>query len=151
MKVAILMGSKSDAPVMAECERYLAHFGIESETRVTSAHRSPDATAAFCQSARDNGFACIIAAAGMAAHLAGAAAAHSTLPIIGVPLENSALHGVDALYSTVQMPTGVPVATMTIGKAGAANAAIFCAQLLSIHDAKLQQKLLDFKKMGSRL
>lgn len=150
-KVAILVGSKNDLPVMEACEKYLAHFGIEYETRVSSAHRNPDETAEFARNARENGFAVLIAAAGMAAHLAGSLAAHSTLPIIGVPLGGSALDGVDALYSTVQMPTGVPVATMAIGKAGAANAAIFCAQILSIESPELQEKLAAFKKMGSRL
>ena len=150
-KVAILMGSKSDAPVMSVCERYLRHFGIPYDTKISSAHRSPDETAEFAKTARESGYVCLIAAAGMAAHLAGALAAHSTLPIIGVPLEGSVLNGVDALYSTVQMPTGVPVATMAIGKAGAANAAIFAAQILSLHSKEIQQKLAEFKKKGSLL
>jgi phosphoribosylaminoimidazole carboxylase PurE protein len=150
-KVAILVGSKNDLPVMEACEKYLEHFGIEYEIRVSSAHRNPEETAEFARHARQNGFSLLIAAAGMAAHLAGALAAHSTLPVIGVPLDGSALNGVDALYSTVQMPTGVPVATMAIGKAGAANAAIFCAQILSIESPELQEKLTAFKKMGSRL
>ncbi|MFQ5630562.1 MAG: 5-(carboxyamino)imidazole ribonucleotide mutase [bacterium] len=150
-KVAILVGSKSDLPVMEACEKYLAYFGVEYEMHVSSAHRNPEETAEFARKARENGFSALIAAAGMAAHLAGALAAHSTLPVIGVPLGGSALNGVDALYSTVQMPTGVPVATMAIGKAGAANAAIFCAQILSINSPDLQDKLAAFKKMGSRL
>lgn len=149
--VAILVGSKSDLPTLEEAEKYLKHFGVDYELRVSSAHRNPDATAAFARTARDNGYKVLIAAAGMAAHLAGVLAAHTTLPVIGVPLGGSALSGVDALYSTVQMPTGVPVATMAIGKAGAANAAIFAVQILAVTTPELQKKLADFKQQGARL
>ena len=150
-KVAILMGSKSDEKHLEKAGIYLDHFGILWEQHVMSAHRNPEAVAAFVGAAREQGFCAIIAAAGMAAHLAGAAAAHTTLPVIGIPLPGSALNGVDALYSTVQMPTGVPVATMAIGSAGAANAAIFVAQMCSVTDAGLADKLAAFKHMGSRL
>ncbi len=134
-RVAILVGSKSDLPAMQVCKSYLEHFGIEYELQVLSAHRNPQETAEFAQNA----------------HLAGAIAAHTTLPVIGVPMAGSSLNGLDALLSTVQMPTGVPVATMAIGSAGAANAAILAAQIFAVHDEALNQKLLEFKKMGSRL
>lgn len=150
-KVAILVGSKNDLPVMEGCEKYLEHFGIEYEIHVLSAHRNPEETAAFAREARSKGFSVLIGAAGMAAHLAGTLAAHTTLPVIGVPLEGSALNGVDALYSTVQMPIGIPVATVAIGKAGAANAAILCAQILALQSPALQEKLDAFKKIGARL
>ncbi len=150
-KVAILVGSKSDLPSMAPCKKYLDYFGISYEEHVLSAHRNPHETASFAESARENGIQVIIAAAGMAAHLAGVIAAHTTLPVIGVPMPGSALNGVDALYATVQMPTGVPVATMAIGTAGAANAAVYCAEILSLQEEALQQKLAEFKKTGSRL
>jgi len=149
-KVAILIGSKSDEDTMRSCADYLAKFGIPFEMRVSSAHRQPDETAAFVRNAEANGFAIIVAAAGMAAHLAGVAAAHTTLPVIGVPLEGSALHGVDALYSTVQMPAGIPVATVAIGSAGAKNAAVLAAEILALHDAGLKQKLVDFRKNGAK-
>lgn len=150
-KVAIILGSKSDLQTMQSCERYLDYFGISFETHVLSAHRNPEQAASFARTARQNGFAVLIAGAGMAAHLAGALAANSTLPVIGVPLSGSALNGLDALYSTVQMPAGVPVATMAIGKAGAANAAIFCAQILAVSNPEIEKKLQNFKKMGSKL
>ncbi|HQG44043.1 MAG TPA: 5-(carboxyamino)imidazole ribonucleotide mutase, partial [bacterium] len=114
-KVAIMMGSESDQEVMAAAHAFLDHFGIAWETRILSAHRTPDATAEFAKSAEANGYCAIIAGAGMAAHLAGVVASHTLLPVIGVPLSGSALTGVDALYSMVQMPKGVPVATMAIG------------------------------------
>lgn len=150
-KAAIVMGSKSDQPTMTICEETLTYFGIASETFILSAHRTPDQTTAFAKEAEDKGFAVIIAAAGMAAHLAGVIASHTTLPVIGVPLSSSALGGVDALYSIVQMPKGVPVATMAIGKAGAANAAIFAAQILAIHHPEIAEKLRVFKSQGCKL
>jgi phosphoribosylaminoimidazole carboxylase PurE protein len=149
-RVAILLGSKSDEQAMQGCADYLTRFGIPFELRISSAHRQPDETAAFVKQAGQNGFAVIIAAAGMAAHLAGFAAAHTTLPVIGVPLDGSALNGVDALYSTVQMPAGIPVATVAIGAAGAKNAAVLAAEILALHDAGLQEKLLQFRKNGAK-
>ena len=149
-KVAILLGSKTDEEVMHGCTEYLSKFGIEYELRVSSAHRQPDETAAFLKNAEKNGFSIIIAAAGMAAHLPGVAASHTTLPVIGVPLEGSALKGVDSLYSIVQMPAGIPVATVTIGSAGAKNAAVLSAEILALHDKGLKAKLLEFRKNGSK-
>jgi phosphoribosylaminoimidazole carboxylase PurE protein len=149
-KVAVLLGSKSDEQVMAGCTEYLAKFGIPHDLRVSSAHRQPDETAAFVKKAEADGYAVIIAAAGMAAHLAGFAAAHTTLPVIGVPLEGSALNGVDALYSTVQMPPGIPVATVAIGSAGAKNAAVLAAEILALNDDGLRRKLAEFRSNGAK-
>ena len=149
-KVAVLLGSKSDEQVMQGCVDYLTKFGIPFDLKISSAHRQPDETAAFVRQAEQNGYAIIIAAAGMSAHLAGVTASHTTLPVIGVPLEGSALNGVDALYSTVQMPAGIPVATVAIGSAGAKNAAVLAAEILALHDSAIKQKLLDFRKNGAR-
>jgi 5-(carboxyamino)imidazole ribonucleotide mutase len=149
-KVAVLMGSKSDEPAMAGCVDYLQKFGIPYEVKILSAHRQPDETAAFVKSAEQQGFAVIIGAAGMAAHLPGVIASHTTLPVIGVPLEGSALHGVDALYSIVQMPAGIPVATVAIGSAGAKNAAVLAAEILALSDARLKDALGDFRKRGAK-
>ncbi|OQA01591.1 MAG: N5-carboxyaminoimidazole ribonucleotide mutase [Planctomycetes bacterium ADurb.Bin401] len=149
--VAVVMGSDSDMPVMKSCIDKLKDFGIEPVVRIISAHRTPDIAADFAEKAASNGIKVIIAAAGMAAHLAGALAAKSALPIIGVPLaaaEGPA--GLDALLSTVQMPPGVPVASMAIGKAGAVNAAIFAVQILAIEDDNMNAKLMDFRKSQSR-
>jgi 5-(carboxyamino)imidazole ribonucleotide mutase len=151
MKVAIMMGSASDADVMGAAEEYLNFFNIEFETRIMSAHRTPTETAEFAQSAEKNGFSAVIAGAGMAAHLPGVVAAYTTLPVIGVPLGGSALNGVDALYAIVQMPAGVPVATMAIGRAGARNAAIFCAEMFAGQDPEIRQKLAEFRKNGCKL
>lgn len=150
-KVAILVGSKSDLPGMAACKKYLDHFEIEYEEHVLSAHRNPAAVADFAGKARENGIGVIIAGAGMAAHLAGAIAAHSTLPVIGVPMPGSHLNGLDALLSTVQMPTGIPVATVAIGSAGAANAAILAAQIFALSSNGIHTKLVEFKKKGAKL
>jgi len=150
-KIAIVMGSQSDEPTMAICEETCKYFGIPSETFILSAHRTPDQTAQFAKEAESNGYAVIIAAAGMAAHLPGVIASHTTLPVIGVPLSGSTLNGLDALYSIVQMPKGVPVATMAIGKAGAANAAIYAAQILALYNPEIAKKLLDFKSQGCKL
>ena len=145
--VAVVMGSDSDMEVMQSCIEQLDYFGIKPEVRIISAHRTPKIASDFAQNAAENGIKVIIAAAGMAAHLAGAMAAQSILPIIGVPLmSGSGLGGVDALLSTVQMPPGVPVATMAIGRAGAKNAAVFAVQILALSDKKYQQKLADFRK-----
>jgi phosphoribosylaminoimidazole carboxylase PurE protein len=149
--VAVVMGSSSDQPIMAECTRHLEFFGISFQGFILSAHRTPDETAQFAKQARDKGIKIIIAGAGMAAHLPGVIAAHTTLPVIGVPLAGSDLNGVDALYSIVQMPSGVPVATMAIGKAGAINAAVLAAEILGITDENVYQKLSKFKRMGCKL
>ncbi len=144
--VALVMGSDSDLPVMQSCIEQLKAFGIEPVVRIISAHRTPDIAADFADNAQANGIRVIIAAAGMAAHLAGALAGRTTLPVIGVPLAAAqGPAGLDALLSTVQMPPGVPVASMAIGKAGAKNAAIFAAQILALGDTALAAKLTDFK------
>ena len=145
--VAVVMGSDSDMDVMQSCIEQLGYFGIQPVVRLISAHRTPQIAAEFAQNAVENGIKVIIAAAGMAAHLAGALAAKTTLPVIGVPLiSSSALEGIDALLSTMQMPPGVPVATVAIGKAGAKNAAILAVQILALADSNLREKLADFKK-----
>ena len=139
-KVAVLMGSASDKDKMAPAADTLARYGVEADVRVMSAHRSPAVVADFASSARDNGYGAIICGAGMAAHLAGAVAGHTTLPVIGVPLTGGALNGVDALYATVQMPKGIPVATVAVD--GAMNAALLAVQILSIDDPKLADELV---------
>src|SRR3990172_9838374 len=144
-RVAIVMGSRSDAEVMQTAEEFLAYFGIDFEIHVMSAHRTPEDVARFAGDAEKAGFAAIIAGAGMAAHLPGVIASYTPLPVIGVPLSGSALNGVDALYAIVQMPQGVPVATMAIGKAGAKNAAILAVQMLALADHNLVAKLEAFK------
>jgi 5-(carboxyamino)imidazole ribonucleotide mutase len=138
-KVAVLMGSASDKDKMAPAGDTLARYGIEADVRIMSAHRTPAVVAEFASSARDNGYAAIICGAGMAAHLAGAVAGHTTLPVIGVPLSGGALNGVDALYATVQMPKGIPVATVAVD--GAMNAALLAVQMLAIDDAALVDEL----------
>lgn len=140
--VAIVMGSDSDLPVMEASFAVLRAFGIDFEARITSAHRTPEATKTFVQDAEKRGCAVFIAAAGMAAHLAGAVAAATVKPVIGVPM-NASMDGLDALLSTVQMPAGIPVATVAIGKAGAKNAAYLAVQMLSLADAKLARALSD--------
>ncbi len=150
-KVAIVMGSESDRAVLVDCKRYLDYFGVSYDEMVLSAHRTPKQTAAFAEEAEARGYRVIIAAAGMAAHLAGVIAAHTTLPVLGVPLAASALGGVDALYSIVQMPAGVPVGTLGIGKAGAVNAAVLAVEILSLSDSKLKEALRHFKEHGSRI
>lgn len=145
--VAILMGSDSDLPTMQACVDQLKAFGIDPIVRVLSAHRTPHQACEFAANAAGNGIKVIIAAAGMAAHLAGAMAAHSQLPIVGVPMQaKEGPCGLDALLSTVQMPPGMPVASMAIGKAGAKNAAVFAVQILALSDASLATKLADFRK-----
>ncbi len=149
-KVAILLGSKSDEKTMDGCCEYLSNFGIPYDLKISSAHRQPDETTDFVRNAEKNGYSVIIAAAGMAAHLPGVCASQTTLPVIGVPLEGSALNGVDALYSIVQMPAGVPVATVAIGSAGAKNAAVLAAQILALKDEAVRKKLISFKKNGAK-
>lgn len=144
-RVAVLMGSDSDLPVMRLTVERLADLGVGCEARVLSAHRSPDAVARFVRDCPKRGIRVIIAAAGGAAHLAGAAAAHTTLPVIGVPLVASELGGLDALLATVQMPSGVPVATVAVGPAGARNAAVLAAQILALSDSRLAKRLVAFK------
>ncbi len=145
LKVWVAMGSDSDMPVMEEAVKVLREFGIPCEVDVTSAHRTPEVTARLAKSAERRGVGVIILGAGHAAHLAGVVAAHTTLPVIGVPLPSSALQGLDALLSTVQMPGGVPVASMAIGKPGAVNAAIFAAQILATRDPALRRRLQEHK------
>lgn len=143
--VGIVMGSDSDLGVMKETTSILKQFEVPYEITVASAHRSPGRAADFATTAWDRGVRVIIAGAGHAAHLAGAMAAHTSLPVIGVPIDSSCLQGFDALLSTVQMPPGIPVATVSIGKSGARNAGILAVQILALADATLQEKLKDFK------
>lgn len=144
-KVLLVMGSDSDMPVMQEAADVLSRFGIAHEIRISSAHRSPARTLALASEAAGRGIKIIIAGAGMAAHLAGVVAAKTTLPVIGVPMPGGALNGVDALYSTVQMPAGIPVATMAIGKAGAKNAGLFAVQILALSDAELATAITEYR------
>jgi len=139
VKIAVLMGSPNDKDKMAPALKTLAEFGVEAEEHVMSAHRTPAAVAEFARNARANGYAALICGAGMAAHLAGAVSANTTLPVVGVPLSGGALNGVDALYATVQMPRGIPVATVAID--GAMNAALLVVQMLAITDAGLAAQL----------
>ena len=142
-KVAIVIGSDSDLGVMQKCQDKLTSFGVENEIRIMSAHRTPLAACNYAKQAKENGFGVIIAAAGKAAHLAGVLAAHTTLPVIGVPIKSSTMDGLDSLLSTVQMPSGVPVATVAID--GAENAAILAVQILSVSDEELAAKLAQMK------
>jgi 5-(carboxyamino)imidazole ribonucleotide mutase len=144
--VAILMGSKSDWETMRHAGETLARFGVASESRVLSAHRSPDALADFVRTAEDRGIEVLIAGAGGAAHLAGAVAANTILPVLGVPIDSSALKGLDALLATVQMPAGVPVATFAIGKAGVINAALQAVAILAGSRPDLKEKLKTFRR-----
>jgi 5-(carboxyamino)imidazole ribonucleotide mutase len=148
MKIAVLMGSPNDGERMAPAVQMLERFGVEAEARVLSAHRSPDELAAFARSAREEGFGAVICGAGLAAHLAGAVAAHTTLPVIGVPLSGGPLGGLDALYSTVQMPRGIPVATVSVD--GAANAGILAVEMLAVTDKGLADRLAEFRAAGAR-
>ncbi len=145
-KIAIIMGSQSDLETMSEAVNLLKEFGAGYEVRVLSAHRTPEEVAKFAKDARKNGIKVIIAGAGGAAALAGVIAAHTTLPVIGVPIETSSLNGLDSLLSTVQMPGGVPVASMAIGRAGAKNAAIFALEILGASEADTEKKLESYKK-----
>lgn len=143
-KVALVMGSDSDFPNLTGCVKVLKEFGIECEARVMSAHRTPELAMEFAKNAKSNGFGVIIAAAGKAAHLAGVIAAHTTLPVIGIPIKSSTLDGLDALLATVQMPTGIPVATVAIN--GGDNAGLLAVQMLGIEDEGLAKKLSDYKE-----
>src|SRR5437588_647827 len=146
--VAILMGSKSDWDTMRHAVETLDELGVPNESRVLSAHRTPDATADFARKAADRGLRVIIAGAGGAAHLAGVIAAHTILPVLGVPMQ-SKLQGLDSLLSTAQMPGGIPVGTLAIGDAGAKNAALLAAAIIATHDKKLRNKLEAFRKRQS--
>lgn len=143
-KVGIIMGSDSDLPIVEKAIDTLKEFGVPFEVHVYSAHRTPEESRDFARNARSNGFGAIIAAAGMAAHLAGAIAANTTLPVVGIPVKSTTLDGLDALLSTVMMPSGIPVATVAIN--GAANAALLCIQMLAIEDKELAEKL-DAKRV----
>lgn len=146
-KVAIIMGSDSDLPIVEKAIDTLKEYGVPHEVHVYSAHRTPEQAREFAASAKDNGFGAIIAAAGKAAHLAGAIAANTVLPVIGIPVKSSTLDGLDALLSTVQMPSGIPVATVAID--GAANAALLAIQILAVSDAELYAKLVQARKEAS--
>ena len=145
-KVGIIMGSDSDLPVVQKAIDTLRQFDVPVEVHVYSAHRTPQEAKAFAQTARERGIGAIIAAAGKAAHLAGALAANTTLPVIGIPVAGGALNGLDALYATVQMPGGVPVATVALGNAGPVNAALLAVQILGIADADLREKFRAHKE-----
>ena len=147
-KVAVIMGSDSDLPVVEKAIQTLAQYGVPFEVHVFSAHRTPEKAREFALQAREKGFGCIVAAAGKAAHLAGAFAANTTLPVIGIPVKSSTLDGLDALLSTVQMPSGMPVATVAID--GAQNAALLAIQMLAITDEALAQKLNDTRAASTK-
>ncbi len=145
-KIAIVMGSDSDLPVAEKAIGVLRTYGVPFEVHVFSAHRTPDEARSFAEDARENGFGAVIALAGMAAHLAGALAANTTLPVVGVPVKSSVFDGMDALLSTVQMPSGIPVATVAVD--GAANAALLCIEILAVEDAALADKLASARAEG---
>ena len=149
-QVSIVMGSDSDLEIMREAGKALDEFGIAYEVDVTSAHRSPDRTAEIASNAAENGIRVIISGAGGAAHLAGVIAAHTTLPVIGVPIPSTSLNGMDSLLSTVQMPAGIPVATVAIGKPGATNAGILAAQIIGLADEAVGKKLHAHKEKLAR-
>ena len=150
-KVAILLGSENDMKYVEGSYKYFEFFNITVETHVISAHRNPDQVAEFTKAAPEKGYSILIGSAGMAAHLAGALKAHSILPVIGVPLPGGISDGMDSLLSTVQMPKGVPVATMSVGKSGMINAAILCAEIFALNNPKTIDKLKEFKSKGAKL
>lgn len=150
-KIAFLIGSESDKKLVEHSLDYFSFFEIEVKIIVMSAHRNPSNVTEFSNKAREEGYSALICGAGMAAHLAGAVKANTILPVIGVPLPGGIMDGLDSLLSTVQMPKGVPVATMSVGKAGVINSAIFCAEILSLNNDKIAKKLLKFKENGSKL
>jgi 5-(carboxyamino)imidazole ribonucleotide mutase len=151
MKVMIIMGSQSDEKVMQECSNWLNWFEIENEMIVASAHRNPDKVRELMVNAAANGFGVIVAAAGMAAALPGVCAAYTSLPVLGVPLEGGLPGGIDALYSIVQMPPGLPVGTLAVGKAGAKNAAVMSARILALSSKKVADKVEEFKNTGYKI
>ena len=150
-KVAILLGSENDMKYVEASYKYFDFFNITVETHVISAHRNPDQVAEFTKAAPEKGYSILIGSAGMAAHLAGALKAHSILPVIGVPLPGGISDGMDSLLSTVQMPKGVPVATMSVGKSGMINAAILCAEIFALNNSETIAKLKEFKSKGAKL
>jgi len=145
-QIAVIMGSASDAEVMRGCVELLRELGLAHEVKVLSAHRTPDLTREYAVSAAGRGIEVIIAGAGWAAHLAGAIAAHTTLPVIGVPIDSSPFKGLDALLSTVQMPSGIPVATVAVGSGGAKNAAVLAAQILALKYPRIAEKVNDYRR-----
>jgi 5-(carboxyamino)imidazole ribonucleotide mutase len=151
MKVLIIMGSQSDEAVMNECKNWLNWFGIENTMEVASAHRNPDRVRELMINARPNGYGAVVAAAGMAAALPGVCAAYTSLPVLGVPLEGGLPGGVDALYSIVQMPAGLPVGTLAVGKAGARNAAALAARIFALSDERVAAKVEEFKSLGYKI
>lgn len=151
MKVLIIMGSESDKPIMNESQLWLNWFGIESELVVASAHRNPDLVRELMVNASNKGFGAVIAAAGMAAALPGVCAAYTSLPVFGVPLDGGLPGGIDALYSIVQMPAGLPVGTLAVGKAGARNAAVLCARVFALSNTSIAAKVAAFKQQGYKI
>ena len=147
----IIMGSESDKPVMEESQKYLRYFGIENELVIASAHRTPDKVRELCITAQEKGFGVIIAAAGMAAALPGVVSAYTSVPVLGVPLDGGLAGGIDALYSIVQMPAGLPVGTLAVGKAGARNAAILAARILALSSKDIAAKVEAFKQNAYRI
>ncbi len=150
-RVLIILGSPTDQEVMSASLPYFKYFGINADVVISSAHRNPNMTANMASTARQDGYSAIVCGAGMAAHLAGVCTAHSDLPVIGVPLPGGMMDGLDALLSTVQMPKGVPVATMSVGKAGAINSAVFVARMLSLTNNGILGRLKDFRTAGCKL
>lgn len=150
-EVALIMGSSSDWTTMKQTADLLDEFGVAYDKKVISAHRTPELMAEFAHTAREKGYHLIIAGAGGAAHLPGMLAAQTTLPVIGVPVQSHALSGVDSLYSIVQMPAGVPVATMAIGNAGAKNAALYAVQMLSVSNETLHEKLIEYREAAKKM
>lgn len=145
MKVMIIIGSKTDEAVMQECCNWLNWFGIDNELVIASAHRNPDRVRELMVTAKEKGFGAVVAAAGMAAALPGVCAAYTSLPVLGVPLDGGLPGGIDALYSIVQMPAGLPVGTLAVGKAGARNAAVLCARMFALSDSRVAARLEEFK------
>ena len=150
-KVLILIGSKTDEPIMQETVKYLNWFGIKGDLIVASAHRDAEKCMKLSKEAKQKGYSCIIAAAGMAAAIPGVVAAHSELPVLGVPLEGGLMNGVDALYSIVQMPAGIPVGTLAVGKAGARNSAVLAARIIALNNEEVAKKLKEFKELGFKI
>ena len=150
-KIAIILGSENDKKYIEGSFKYFDYFGLEPEVHVISAHRNPSEVGVFASEAHKNGYSILIGSAGMAAHLAGALKAHSILPVIGVPLPGGISDGMDSLLATVQMPKGVPVATMSVGKHGMINAAILSAEILALNNPEISNKLVEFKKIGAKL
>ena len=149
-QVAIMMGSQSDLPIMEEAVNVLKDFGVNYEIKVLSAHRTPKETAEYAEQLQAKGFQAVICGAGVSAALSGVVSAHTDIPVIGVPIDSSPLNGMDALLSTVQMPPGVPVAAMAIGKPGAKNAGLFALRIIALHDKGIAKKLAQFKEQQRR-